>query len=64
MREIDLETLIKNYSDMINTLEYDSMRSAGKAKINADTLVNLYSLVERYTQKLNSQKSAPKKEAN
>jgi len=47
---------------MINTLEYDSMRSAGKAKLNADKLINLHSLVERYTKIQNSKKAAPKKE--
>jgi len=33
---------------MINTLEYDSMRSAGKCKLNADTLINLHNLKEKY----------------
>lgn len=64
MRPIDIEALLKNYKDMINTLEYDSMRSAGKAKINAETLIDMHALVERYERLLNSQKAAPKKEAN
>jgi hypothetical protein len=63
-RLIDIEALLKNYKEMINTLEYDSMRSAGKAKINAQTLMDMHALVERYEQKLNSQRSAPKKEAS
>ena len=50
MRPIDIEALLKNYKDMINTLEYDSMRSAGKAKINAYTLIDMHALVERYEQ--------------
>ena len=33
---------------MINLLEYDSMRSPGKTKMNAETLVSLYSLKDRY----------------
>jgi hypothetical protein len=64
MRPIDIEALLKNYKDMINTLEYDSMRSAGKAKINAHTLIDMHALVERYERILNSQRSAPKKEAS
>lgn len=64
MRPIDIEALLINYKDMINTLEYDSMRSAGKAKINADVLINMHALVERYERLRNSQNAAPKKEAN
>jgi len=63
-RLIDIEALLKNYKEMINTLEYDSMRSAGKAKINAQTLMDMHALVERYERILNSQRSAPKKEAS
>ena len=44
---------------MINTLEYDSMRSAGKTKMNAQTLVNLHTLIDIYN-KQNS-KAIPKK---
>ena len=62
MRAIDIDALLENYKDMINILEYDSMRSAGKAKINADKLVNLYTLVERYESMKNSKKATPKKE--
>ena len=62
MRPIDYEQLIKNYKDMINTLEYDSMRSAGKAKLNADKLVHMHSLINHYTKIKNSEKASPKKE--
>lgn len=48
MYNIDYKQLLTNYDQMINTLEYDSMRSGGKAKLNADTLYYLYSLKERY----------------
>ena len=64
MRPIDIEALLTNYKDMINTLEYDSLRSAGKAKINAETLTYMHALVERYQKLLNSQNAAPKKETN
>ena len=56
MRPIKIEDLLTNYKEMINTLEYDSMRSAGKAKLNSDKLVHLHALVLHYTEKLNSQK--------
>ena len=62
MREIDYDQLIENYKSMINVLEYDSMRSAGKAKMNAQVLCSLHELLTIYVQKMNSQK-ASKKEA-
>jgi len=37
---------------MIETLEYDSMRSAGKAKLNAEVLVGLHSLRDRYLKEI------------
>lgn len=66
MREINLDQLINNYNEMINLLEYDSMRSAGKAKINAQTLNSLHQLRDRYQQESNSVKAptTKKKEAN
>lgn len=48
MRDIDKEALLHNVSEMINTLEYDSMRSPGKAKLNAGVLVSLYQLKDIY----------------
>ena len=42
MREIDTIALLDNVELMINTLQYDSMRSAGKTKMNAPALVSLY----------------------
>ena len=44
---------------MIETLEYDSMRSAGKAKLNAEVLVSLHNLRDRYAKQI---KATPKKE--
>ena len=49
MRDINYNEVLKNVNDMINLLEYDSMRSPGKAKVNSSTLVSLYSLKDRYT---------------
>jgi hypothetical protein len=62
MRPIDIDALITNYKEMINTLEYDSMRSAGKAKLNADKLVHMHSLIDHYTKIKNSKKASPKEE--
>lgn len=59
-RKIDYAKLVSNYETMIETLEYDSMRSAGKAKINGDALRNLHELKDRYT-KLIPKKPEPVK---
>lgn len=64
MREIDYSKLLDNYKEMINVLEYDSMRSAGKAKINGPVLDSLHNLHDRYELKLNSTKAPKKKEVN
>jgi len=37
---------------MINTLEYDAMRSPGKTKLNAGVLCDLLKLEEHYSAKL------------
>ena len=63
MSEIDYEQLVANYTEMINTLEYDSMRSPGKAKLNAAVLASMLELKAHYQAKLNSKKAAAKKEA-
>lgn len=44
LREIDTSIIVNNIKTMINALEYDSMRSAGKMKMNAGTIVDLYNL--------------------
>tara|TARA_R110000822_G_scaffold56112_1_gene141906 strand:+ start:189 stop:428 length:240 start_codon:yes stop_codon:yes gene_type:complete len=51
-REINYKTLLDNVVGMIGLLEYDSMRSAGKCKLNSNNLVSLYSLKDRYESKL------------
>ena len=62
MREINKSEVLYNIDTMINTLEYDSMRSPGKTKVNAGLLVNLYTLKDIYIKELNNSKEAPKKE--
>lgn len=47
-KEVDYGKLLSNLKEMINVLEYDSMRSSGKAKLNSSTLVSMYELVDRY----------------
>ena len=51
MNNIDYEQLIANIKNMINLLEYDSMRSPGKAKLNCNQLGAMYGLLDRYTSK-------------
>tara|TARA_B110000259_G_C13869974_1_gene344423 strand:+ start:563 stop:784 length:222 start_codon:yes stop_codon:yes gene_type:complete len=51
-RAINYETLLENVVGMIGLLEYDSMRSAGKCKLNSNNLVSLYNLKDRYEAKL------------
>jgi hypothetical protein len=58
MREIDEVALLDNVELMINTLQYDSMRSAGKTKMNAPALVSLYNLKDVYTKLIS--KATPK----
>ena len=48
MKPIDYETLMSNVAQMINLLEFDAMRSSGKAKMNSQHLHSLYELHERY----------------
>jgi len=62
VREINKSEVLYNIETMINTLEYDSMRSPGKTKVNAGLLVNLYTLKDIYIKELKNSKAAPKKE--
>ena len=55
MHDIDYKILEENLDKMINLLEYDSMRSPGKAKLNSQHLQSLYDLKDRYS-KFNSKK--------
>ena len=58
--KIDYVKLLDNVDTMINLLEYDALRSSGKAKMNSQHLHSLYELKDRYM-KL-APKPAPKKE--
>lgn len=58
MNNIDYEKLVKNMENMINLLEYDSMRSPGKAKLNSNQLMAMYNLLDRYNAK--KETSVPK----
>ena len=61
MKDINYDSLRKNIDEMINILEYDGMRSAGKIKMNAGVLNELLALKEHYAEPV--KKPAPKKEA-
>ena len=45
MKDINKELLVKNMKEMINLIEFDSMRSAGKAKLNSQHLHSMYWLI-------------------
>ena len=63
VREINKTELLYNIDTMINTLEYDSMRSAGKTKVNCSLLVSLYTLKDIYEKEIKkNSKAAPIKE--
>ena len=60
MNTIDYPAVVGNLKQMINVLEFDSMRSPGKAKLNSQHLQAMYDLVDRYEKML--PKPAAKKE--
>ena len=64
-RVIDYNEILKNVDQMIELLEFDSMRSAGKTKLNSQHLHSLYELKDRYEEKLakSSKKSAKTQDA-
>jgi len=51
MQQIDYNKLIENLETMVNALEYDSMRSPGKAKMNAETILAMINLASHYKDK-------------
>ena len=55
---IDYDKIISNIDEMINVHEFDGMRSPGKIRVSAETLVALYALKDRYSKP----KPTPKKE--
>ena len=62
--KVNYEMLLDNINNMIGLLEYDAMRSPGKAKMNSQHLHSLYFLKEKYEEKLKvkSKPKSPKKE--
>ena len=46
MKDIDYDLVVQQLEQMINVLEYDSMRSAGKAKLNSQHLHSMYWLLQ------------------
>ena len=60
-RVINYDDLLKNINEMINLLEFDSMRSSGKTKLNSQHLHSLYFLKDKYEGKVKTQPK-PKKE--
>ncbi len=60
MRDINKEQLLGNINEMINALEYDSMRSGGKCKLNAGAIVDLYKLKAIHDSKPAAKTSAAK----
>jgi len=61
MRDTNVDKLLEHVESMINTLEYDSMRSPGKTKLNAGVLVSLCALKDIYEAEA-KKKPAPKKD--
>ena len=56
--DIDYEVLVENYKHMCNVLEFDSMRSPGKAKMNSQHLHSMLWLIEKYEAELKKQPKA------
>lgn len=56
-RDIDYTVLLSNVEEMISLLEFDAMRSAGKAKLNSGHLESLYNLKDRYDSIVNKPKT-------
>ena len=50
---VEYDKLLDNVVKMINLLEYDSMRSSGKMKLNSQHLHSLYYLKEKYEAMIN-----------
>lgn len=62
MKEINYQVLIDNLKSMINLLEFDAMRSAGKAKLNSQHLHSLYFILDKYEEKVKVKKPTKAKE--
>ena len=64
MKEIDTSLVISQLKTMINVLEYDSMRSAGKAKLNSQHLHSMYWLLQNVYEVPVAKKPGPQKKDN
>lgn len=63
MRDIDELKILSNIDSMINTLEWDAMRSPGKVKQNAAELKALHELRQVYVPAPAKKPAPVKKEA-
>jgi hypothetical protein len=63
MNNIDYPQLLANLENMINLLEYDSLRSPGKAKMNCVNLVAMHSLKDTYIAQIETSKPTVTKPA-
>ena len=59
--QIDYKQISQHVDEMINLLEYDSMRSPGKCKLNAPAIDSLYNLQDRYSAMAQDDTSTRKK---
>ena len=62
IHDIDYDVLLDNVDRMINLLEFDSMRSSGKTKLNSQHLHSMYYLKEKYETKVKKPTPVKKKE--
>ena len=63
-RDIDRDVIKQRMEEMISVLEYDSMRSAGKAKLNSQHLHSMYWLLQNVYDKPVAKKPGPQKKDN
>lgn len=59
--QIVYSKVIQNMKEMINLLEFDAMRSPGKAKMNSQHLHSLHFLVDMYEAKVAAEETTVKK---
>ena len=64
MKDINYELVVEQLKTMINVLEFDSSRSAGKAKLNSQHLHSMYWLLQNVYEKPVAKKPGPQKKDN
>ena len=64
MKDIDINLVTENLKQMINVLEFDSSRSAGKAKMNSQHLHSMHWLLQNVYEKPMAKKPGPQKKDN